>query len=279
MASVVSEPGRAQRKPAPSIYKALRIFFKRAYLPLWLRKTGGKVLPPFSGTSKMRSVYVVTYGRSGSTLITGYLSRLPGFNLRGENCLFPYFAYKTEKHIHVTRRLNFTNSNNQSHPWYGQNHLNSKRFNSDFKNIFLNQLYPNMFIPKTIGFKEIRYHKLVEDSDFAPMLDWLRELRAPGAIVFMFRDLDKVMTSGWWAKLKPEEAAQTRKKLEHFERQSRDYAAANPDNSIIVTYERFTTDETMPREICDLLGVKFSEQVWQDTLGTEFSWKTNQPSS
>ena len=279
MSSVVSEPGRAQRKPAPSIYKVLRNFFKPAYLPLWLRKTGGKVFPPFSGTSKMRSVYVVTYGRSGSTLITGYLSRLPGFNLRGENCLFPYFAYMTEKRIHVTHRLNLDNSQNQSNPWYGQQLLNPKRFNSDFKNIFLNQLYPNMFIPKTIGFKEIRYHKLVEDPDFAPMLDWLRELRAPGAIVFMFRDLDKVMASGWWGKLEPQEAAQTRKRLERFERQCCNYAEANPDNSIIVTYERFTSDENMPREICDLLGVKFSKEVWQDTLGSKFSWKTQRPSS
>jgi len=279
MSSVVSKLGRALRNPAPFIYKVLRIIFNRAYLPLWLRKTGGKVFPPFSGTSKMRSVYVVTYGRSGSTLITGYLSRLPGFNLRGENDLFPYFAYMTEKHIRTTRRRPFKKSHNQSHPWYGQKLLNSKRFNAEFKDIFLNQLYPNMFIPKTIGFKEIRYHRLVKNPDFAPMLDWLRDLRAPGAIVFMFRDLDSVMTSGWWAKLSGEDAARARRKLEKFEVQCREYAAANPENSIIVTYERFTTDENMPREICDLLGVKFSEQVWKDTLGSKYSWKTERPSA
>jgi hypothetical protein len=277
--SIVSKVGRALRNPSPYVYKALRIISNRAYLPLWLRKAGGAIFPPYSGTSKMRSVYVVTYGRSGSTLITGYLSRLPGFNLRGENDLFPYYAYMTEKHIATTRRRPFKKSNNQSHPWYGQKLLNAKRFNADFKNIFLNQLYPNMFIPKTIGFKEIRYHRLVKGADFALMLDWLRGLRAPGAIVFMFRDLDSVMTSGWWAQYSGDEAARVRRKLEKFEVQCREYAEANPDNSIIVTYERFTTDENMPREICDLLGVKFDEQVWKDTLNSKYSWKTQRPSS
>ena len=271
---IVAKLKRATKNPAPYAYKIIRKFFGRSYLPLGIRIWLGNVLSPKRGTSKFRSAYVVTYGRSGSTLITGYLSRLPGFDIRGENFLFPMHGYFAEKAVLESRKKPYGGRESQAHPWYGTQLFNGNRFREDFTRAMLNQLYPNTYIPRTIGFKEIRYWRFVKKEDFAPLLDWLRSLREPGAVVFMFRDLDKVMSSAWWANLEPEQAEKSRIRLQKFEDQCREYHAANPESSIIVTYEEFTTSADMPKRICDFFGVEFDESVWRDTLNSKYSWKT-----
>lgn len=265
---------RAIANPGPYIFRAFQKLTGRNFLPFGIRDFAGKVISPKRGTSKFRSVYVVTYGRSGSTLITGYLSRLPGFDIRGENFLFPMHGYFAEKAVTESRKKPYGGRQSQGHPWYGTQLFHPGRFRKDFSRAMLNQLYPNIAIPRTVGFKEIRYWRMVKQPDFAPLLDWLRSLRGPGAVVFMFRDLDKVLTSAWWANMGPEEAAKARQKLEDFESWCREYQSANPAHAFIVTYEEFTTSAEMPKSLCDFLGVPFKESVWRDTLNTKYSWKT-----
>lgn len=265
---------RAAANPGPYIFKAIRKLTGKNYLPFAVREFAGKWLTKKSGTSKFRSVYVVTYGRSGSTLITGYLSRLPGFDIRGENLLFPMHGYFAEKAVLESRKKPYGGRESQGHPWYGTQLFHAGRFRRDFTRAVLNQLYPNVPIPRTVGFKEIRYWRMVKKVDFAPLLDWLRSLREPGAVVFMFRDLDKVLTSAWWAKMEPAEAEKARKKLENFEEWCREYQSSNPEHAFIVTYEEFTTTLEMPKSLCDFLGVEFQESVWRETLNTKYSWKT-----
>ena len=66
-----------------------------------------------------RFVFIFTYGRSGSTLLSGYLNALPGYCIRGENymavahlCAF-YRAIKASKG-HTAKKSGLT-----VHPWYG----------------------------------------------------------------------------------------------------------------------------------------------------------------
>lgn len=276
--SILAKLGRAARHPlhyTRAILRRLgRKLTRRLPLPFALRDWLGRVLPPNSGTSRMRSVYVVTYGRSGSTLLTGYLSRLPGFDLKGENFLFPIPGFEAEQRLMKARHKPYGGRDLPASPWYGSHRFNRDQWRRDFARAVLNQLYPNQVIPKTVGFKEIRWYRMVKPVDFAATLDWLRELRAPGAVIFLFRDLDKVLTSAWWAEMPPDKQANSRRKLEKFEEMSREYAAANPQAATVVTYEEFTTDPAAAERICRLLGIEFREQVWRQTLDARYSFKT-----
>lgn len=242
-------------------------------MPLSVRKFLGRVLPPYSGTSKMRSVYVVTYGRSGSTLLTGYLTKLPGFDLKGENYLFPLPLMEAERRMYESRTKKYGGREQPTHPWYGTHQFSRPRFRRDALNLMLNQLYPSRPIPKTIGFKEIRWYYMIKPEDFTTTLDWLRGLRAPGAVIFLFRNLDNVLTSAWWGEMTEEKRAESRVALEAFEARSREYAAAHPEHSTVVTYEEFISSPDAGKRICDVLGVPFKESVWKAVLSEDYSYK------
>jgi hypothetical protein len=260
---------RALKNPRKLLRKATRAL----YFPLWSRQLLGAVLPPYSGYSKFRSVYVVTYGRSGSTLLTGYLTELPGFDLKGENYLFPLPAMESEKKVRDSRRKPYKGRENPENPWYGSHQFSPHRWRADITRAMLNQLYPSRPIPKTIGFKEIRWYSYVKPEEFDETLEWLCSLRGPGAVIFLFRDLDKVMSSAWWAELPPEKAASDRKKLERFEAQAREFAHTHPNMATVITYEEFIKDPAAPQRVCDLLGVKYSEATWKKVLSGNYSYK------
>ena len=262
MASLAHRVVRVVKDPM----RIVRRYSARVYFPLWLRKFLGKLLPPYSGYSRMRSVYVVTYGRSGSTLLTRYLTNLPGCDLKGENYLFPLPAMEAEQKLRDSRQKPYKGRENPESPWYGSHQFTPKRWRRDIADAMLNQLYPSRPIPKTIGFKEIRWYSYVKPEQFDETLEWLCSLHAPGAIIFLFRDLDNVMKSGWWAEMDPEKKARDRAKLERFEVHARAYAETHPESSIVVTYEDFISTSAAPQALCDLLGVHFKESVWQAVL-------------
>lgn len=239
--------------------------------PYWLRSLLGAVMPPYRA-SRMRSLYLVTYGRSGSTLVTGYLSKLPGVLLRGENYLFPLPLAEAEHWLRKAGNLSYGGRDEPASPWFGSHLFSAKRWRRDMSRALINQLYPRQPIPRTIGFKEIRWYYRVKPDAFAATMDWLIGLRPPGAVIFLTRDLERVMAGAWWATWDEEKRAKARASLERFERQAQEYARANPEHSVLITYEDFVSSPDAARSMCTLLGLPFRESVWRSTLGERYSY-------
>lgn len=244
---------------------------RKLLAPYWLRVWLGNVIP-VAGASRMKSLYVVTYGRSGSTLLTGYLSKLPGIDLKGENYLFPLPLADAEARLADAVALKYGGRQKSSSPWYGSQLFNLERWQRDIRRALLNQLYPRQPIPKTIGFKEIRWWYRLSEQDFERKLQWLIGIRPPGGIVFLTRNLDKTMAGAWWATQSDEDRAHSRAGLEKFEELAKQYASVHTDHSVLVTYEDFTTSPDPARRICDMLGITFEERVWKQTLGERYSY-------
>lgn len=247
--------------------------------PLWLRAFAGVVMPPWFGASKFRSLYVVTYGRSGSTLVNGYLSNLPGMDLKGENYLFPLPLAEAEARLADAVALRYGGREKQASPWYGSHQFSLVQWKRDIRRALMNQLYPFSPIPKTMGFKEIRWWYRLNEADFTEKLQWLISVRKPGAIVFLTRNLDNTMAGAWWAKQSDEERAKSRAGLEKFEELALAYAAAHPDHSVHISYEDFCASSEPAQRICSLLGVKFKEAVYKQTLGARYSYPSQPTTS
>lgn len=256
---------------------AMARFGTRMRPPLWLRAFAGAVLPPWVGRSRFRSVYVVTYGRSGSTLLTGYLSHLPGFDIKGENFLFPLPLADAEERLVKAAKLPYGDRDTQASPWYGSHQFNPAQWKRDVRRALLNQLYPYRPIPKTIGFKEIRWWYGIEGAEFDAKLRWLTSVRRPGGIVFLTRDLDRTMAGAWWANHSDAERAEARAGLEAFERNAHAYATTHPDHSIHITYEDFCRDSQEAQRLCTMLGVRFRQSVYEQTLGARYSYASRPP--
>lgn len=263
--------GPLKRLLRPLARRATRVY-RRLLAPYWLRVLLGRLLPPYDTASRMRSLYVVTYGRSGSTLLTGYLTKLPGMDLRGENYLFPLPLAEAESRLADAAALSYGGRERPSSPWYGSQLFDLPRWQRDIRRALINQLYPRQPIPKTIGFKEIRWWYRLTEQDFERKLQWLIGIRPPGGIVFLTRNLDKTMAGAWWKEQTEEQRAHSRAGLERFEGLVERYAQAHPDHSVWVTYEDFTASPDAARRICEMLGVAFDERVWKATLGERYSY-------
>lgn len=240
-------------------------------IPLPIRALLGWLLPPYR-RSRFRSLYVVTYGRSGSTLLTGYLSMLPGVDLRGENYLYMLPMAQSDERIKQLAALRYADRHKTASPWYGSQQTSYRRFRRQLKALLLNQLYPKRPIPKTLGFKEIRWWYRLTPERFESDLNWLTGLFPRGGIVFLTRDLEKVFAGAWWAEMTQAERADTEPKVRLFEQLASEYVAANPDRAIHVTYEGFTTDESVARELTEFLGFTYKPERWRKALGTRFSY-------
>ena len=93
-------------------------------------KTTGPQTGPQTGTGKWtnkmpqdRHLFIVTYGRSGSTLLQNLVNSIPGYEIRGENnnALLHYFrAWKAiEGSETLTQMRNAKTPTDQTHPWFG----------------------------------------------------------------------------------------------------------------------------------------------------------------
>lgn len=152
-----------------------------------------------------QSLIIVTYGRSGSTLLQGLLNTIPGCVVRGENNNFCYGLFlawhslvQTQAHRDETQPEN---------PWYGANQLSASKFIESAREIIERQLIGDATLPRPacLGFKEIRYLQTelaIQPKDYPGRLrDYLQFLGRvmPGlGIVFLTRDLDQVCRSAWW---------------------------------------------------------------------------------
>ena len=193
-------------------------------------------------------------------------------DLKGENYLFPLPLADADERLLAATKLNYGNRHSSASPWYGSHEFSIWRWRRDVRRAILNQLYPTRPIPKTVGFKEIRWWYRMTEKDYQAKLDWLRSIRPPGAIVFLTRDLDKTMAGAWWAEMSDDDRAEARKNLERFEGWVRDYAATHPDHSVHVTYEDFTTSSEPAQRICRMLGLRFDEGKYRETLGERYSY-------
>lgn len=262
---------KALKNPA-MVARWLRRSIKVHFLiPLTIRRILGAILPPYR-RSRFRSVYLVTYGRSGSTLLTGYLSMLPGFDLRGENYLYMLPMAQSDERMKQLTDLRYGDRHKTASPWYGSQQASYPRFRRQLQRMVLNQLYPMRPIPKTLGFKEIRWWYRLTPERFESDLDWLTGLFPAGGIVVLTRDLEKVFAGAWWAQMSETERAEAEPKLRQFEKLALEYVAAHPDRAFHVTYEGFTSDEHVARELTEFLGVSFKPARWRKALGTRFSY-------
>lgn len=263
-----------QAMPRPTflktlVHKALDRY-RSIRTPMLFRAVAGRLMPPYFGYSRMRSVFVVTYGRSGSTLLNRYLSSLPGFDIKGENGLFITPAMECEKRLSFALRHKSLLRDASTGPWYGASSLRLDKWRRDIRRALINQLYPRFPIPKTIGFKEIRWSD-VDPEQLESTLDWMRSMRPPGAIIFLFRRHDDVMKSAWWASQSETEQAMSCQRLRAFEARCRQYSTTRPESSVVIQYEEFVSDPRSPRELCKVLGVRFRESVWRRVLSRQLT--------
>ena len=207
-----------------------------------------------------RHVFIVTYGRSGSTLLQNLLNMLPGTCIRGENMLASLHLARAWAGVALSATLKNVRKRDlalgPSDPWFGIENIDPNALGLELAE-FLRQ---HFLIPPSgtviSGFKEIRWHQA--GDFFNTHLDFLRQFFPGTRFIFNTRQHESVARSAWWSEMGIEEVEQT---LNDAEQMYKTYAAMHPGICAQVHYDTYVNDIEGFRPIFDLLGLPFDPDI------------------
>lgn len=223
-------------------------------------------------------VFVVTYGRSGSTLTQNLLNAIPGYQIRGENGNALYhlaraavltskwndfvwrredrFKAKADQRVFI-RDIIGTSSD----PWFGAELVDPSSLSKSLANSFVSEFLNPDPSTRVSGFKEIRWH---EDRGFFPnFLSFIKSSFPNSKFIFQTRNGSEVAGSGWWKNKDKDSVLDLISKAENL---YGNFIDENPDISFKIEYERYMEGVSYVRKIYDFLGEDVSKRDIESIL-------------
>lgn len=208
-------------------------------------------------------LFVMTYGRSGSTLLQGLLNAIPGYLIRGENggALRGLHAFHRTC-VTETSRRNPAVTGLPTAPFFGINGFSTDVSLRRLRELVLDTLLRPEPDTRVTGFKEIRW----ASDDLGEYVGFLREVFPGARFVANTRNLEDVARSKWWAE--SPDAART---LATAEEQILTAAADLGPAAYHVHYDDYVGTPENLRGLYDWLGEAWDEQVVRTTLAVRHS--------
>jgi hypothetical protein len=214
---------------------------------------------------KYRYCFIITYGRSGSTLLQGVLNSIPGYVIRGENGGALSQLHKIAIHSEFLRTEFETISRHPQDPWYGIGEFESSRFAAYVRTLMVANFIRPPGDARCVGFKEIRY-----DRKSVPALDdfllFVEKVFPDCCFIFNVRNLRDVANSGWWS-----EESDVLAYLADFEARMWDAYNRRQGNAFWVRYDDYVGSPVELRPLFDFLGEPFDFDAVASIMNLEHS--------
>ncbi len=204
-------------------------------------------------------LFVMTYGRSGSTLLQGILNSIPGYLIRGENRQVLIHVYRFHRTAVKQRALHRRGQRQRDEPvggltptksWYGMDNFGVRASLRDARRLALDTLLRPQPDTRVTGFKEIRW----TSDDVGEYVAWLRKVFPGARFVVNTRDLHAVARSKWWAET-PDAYDHLRDREERLLRLAEELG----DAAFHVHYDDYVDNPRALKPLLDWLGEDFHE--------------------
>lgn len=212
-------------------------------------------------------VFIVTYGRSGSTLLQALLNRIEGYCIRGENnatlthLARAWDAVEDAEPMRGSRRLGAPTEPDQ--PWYGAELVDPDRYGRVLADAFVRGALRPPPGTRVAGFKEIRHTSDAHLRFFDRQMTFMRRFFPRARFIFNTRDHAAVARSGWWARMEPETvAARLRRSEALFEA----HVAKHPRSSLLLRYEDYNANPEGLRPLFEFLNEPFEAEMTAQVL-------------
>jgi hypothetical protein len=207
-------------------------------------------------------VFVVTYGRSGSTLLAGILNSIPGYLVRGENRDALHHLYLFHKTLaDESARVGPDNGRQRTHPFYGIGDVPLDRSLADIRRLVLDTVLRPKKDTRVTGFKEIRWYH----ADLEEYVAWLRDVFPGARFLVNTRNHDAVLKSGWWAEGDHADG------LAAAEAGILALADSLGDAAYRVHYDDYVADPDVLRGMFEWLGETFDEEAVRAVMAKRHS--------
>jgi hypothetical protein len=192
------------------------------------------------------------------------LNSIDGCRIGGENYGFCAGLYQSYRSL-CRASANYgthKRENSPTFPWFGAGTLDEAQFLEDARALVMHQLTPNTSASTPVtcrGFKEIRYlpkELHLVGAELTGYLDFLAKLFPDPAFLFLTRNHDRVIKSGWWARQDPK---LVREQLQKFEEQTSKYAAGKPW-TFQITFEDIVDRTPRLAELFQFLGASYDTE-------------------
>lgn len=208
-------------------------------------------------------VFVMTYGRSGSTLLMGILNSIPGWLLRGENRHAMRHLYEFHRSGLAERaRVDAGRASQPTHPWFGIEGFPEAASLQHIRALAEATLLRPDDDTRVTGYKEIRWY----DEDLPEYLDFLGQVFPGARFVLNTRNLEDVAGSNFWTH-KDDPLG----RVQRIEERMLNAAAGLGDNVYRVHYDDYVKDPEVLRGLFEWLGEVYDRDKVHDVLATPHS--------
>jgi hypothetical protein len=216
------------------------------------------------GSGPAEFLFIVTYGRSGSTLLMGLLNALPGFCIRGENqgVLYDLFQFHS-KAVAARGKQDKNAPLPPQNPWYGIDGYLAELAVVRIRQLVIDTLLRPEPGTRVAGFKEIRWW-MPQPVEF---LDFIEAVFPGARFLLNTRKLDDVANSAWFRN-----EAGVREKLEPLEQRLRDAVGRRGDRGYHVHYDDYVADHSVLRPMFEWLGEKYDPDQVAEVFSVEHSY-------
>jgi len=207
-------------------------------------------------------LFIVTYGRSGSTLLQGVLSSIPGFLIRGENGGAAFQLHKFHQRVAGARQTHGPGTS-PTDAWYGIGDYSDAAAYAGIRSLLLTTLIRPEPDSRVVGFKEIRWRQ----GDLNEYVSFLCNVFPGARFIVNTRDHQEVARSKWWAR-KPD-ALTT---LAQAETAMLALAESLSANAYHIHYNDYVDDPHHLRGLFSWLPAEFDEARVLDVMSRKHSY-------
>lgn len=214
----------------------------------------------------MTTLFVITYGRSGSTLLQTLLNNMPGVLIRGENNLALAPLIESWWRLVSSKRDYGRAYNKMNEPWYGIADVDTDAYARAMVDAFCAQVLRPQPETRIMGYKEIRYNTLGPRLD--RLVNFVMTYFPDPKIIFNTRDSASVAKSGWFRNHPEQETLDKIAAADlHFATLQEKYA----DRAITVRYENLIGGPEEAQKIADFLGVSLEPETLARVMGEQLN--------
>jgi sulfotransferase family protein len=211
-------------------------------------------------------LFILSYGRSGSTLLQGILNSIPGYLIRGENREALYHLY--EFHRACAREAARLRRRHDGRPvpvtdaFYGMDGFSEQQSLAAIRELFTRTVLRPDRSTRTTGFKEIRWYR----DDLPDFITFVGQVFPGARFVINTRDHEQVLRSRWWANL-PRDG-----RLERMEDAILKVADDLGPRAYRVHYDDYVDDPSRLSGLFAWLGESFDEGAVRRVMATRHSY-------
>ena len=212
---------------------------------------------------RVQHVFIVTYGRSGSTLLQTVLNGIDGYCIRGENNNVLLPVYRAVQRLRRARQRHMAGVSPTS-PWFGLDGADPDALARHMCDAVRQTVLHVPSGTRVAGFKEVRYDEIETADEFNCYLDFLADRFGGARFVFNMRAGAAVARSKRW---RDDPVDVVLRRVADMDRRFAAYAARRPETSFLIRYEDYDGSPQGLKPLFDFLGEPFDMDSVGKILG------------